>query len=205
MELIKQPVTPRSSSPAPLLIGLCAPAMGSGKTTFAQCIEHDHDFKRRSFASPMKQMFIALLRQTGLSEFDALEIITDTELKEAPLRELGGKTARYALQTLGTEWGRDQFDKDFWVRIGLAAAIHDMSKGRSVVFDDVRFKNEADAIKDAGGYVIRVIRPGFTRPIGGHTSEGELDCYPADYEVLNDKCANDLRYQTDYILEFITT
>lgn len=64
-------------------------------------------------------------------------------------------TARFALQTLGTEWGR-QCDADVWVKSGLrraAASLADVC-----VFTDVRFINEASAVRKAGGEVWRVQR-----------------------------------------------
>ena len=48
-----------------------------------------------------------MLYQLGLGEAHI-----EGALKEVPCELLGGKTPRYAMQTLGTEWGRDTDQQD---------------------------------------------------------------------------------------------
>jgi hypothetical protein len=51
-----------------------------------------------------------------------------------------------------------------------------------VVISDVRFKNEIDAIKGAGGKVIRMLRgKGLEGAAGQHGSETEQASIPLDY------------------------
>ncbi len=52
------------------------------------------------------------------------------------------------------------------------------------VITDVRFPNEAQAIKEKGGYVIRIDRPGV-KPINDHPSETSLDTWKFDYKIDN--------------------
>lgn len=85
-------------------------------------------------------------------------------------------TPRFALQSLGTEWGRTCFP-DIWVKRvleianellmgrALYAGMHGIhTRGitqsgiKGVAITDVRFLNEVEAIKAAGGKVVRVIR-----------------------------------------------
>lgn len=57
---------------------------------------------------------------------------------------------------------------------------------------DCRFRNEADAVKVKGGFVIRVNRPGV-KPINNHDSEVDLDNYHFDYIINNDGTLSDLK------------
>lgn len=191
-----EPVTPPSAglSPPvdypsrPLLIGLWSPVMGSGKTTFANALVSQEGFRKTAIASTLKDMVRTFLESSGINPYDAAELIADPELKEAPLDCLMGKSPRYAMQTLGTEWGRDLFGHDFWVSAALKRAVRIQSAGISVVIDDVRFRNEADAIHKAGGYVVQVVRPGVPIPTSaGHASEAGLGLdFAFDATIIND-------------------
>jgi hypothetical protein len=63
-------------------------------------------------------------------------------------------TVRQYLQRYGTEAHRELFDPDFWVN-----AVDLSHAGRLVTVTDVRFPNEARAIREAGGIVLRVVGP----------------------------------------------
>ena len=52
------------------------------------------------------------------------------------------------------------------------------------IITDTRFPNEAQAIKDKGGIVIRVDRSGV-KPINDHPSEVGLDSWNFDYKIAN--------------------
>lgn len=145
-----------------LIIGLSGLA-GSGKSTAAAHLVHRHGFARVRFAGPLKAMMAAL----GLTH----EQIEGSE-KEVPCALLGGRTPRYAMQTIGTEWGRDLIAPDLWIR-AWRAAVDAVPAGQPIVCDDVRFPNEADAIRAAGGFLVRVERPGAGAGAAGHSSEGQ--------------------------------
>jgi hypothetical protein len=103
-------------------------------------------------------------------------------------------TPREALQQLGTEWGRRMWP-DTWISLAIRLANEIMSCPRTrhpsgdftsswaldrvnlVVFSDVRFRNEASAIVDAGGEVWKIVRPvaGLAGMAGAHASETEQD------------------------------
>lgn len=65
---------------------------------------------------------------------------------------------RALLQWWGTEFRRAQ-DTDFWAKRGLEAAQWEFDLGGAdlIIFTDVRFENEAVAIRDAGGMVFEVV------------------------------------------------
>lgn len=137
-------------------------------------------FVRRSFASPMR---VALCRLNPLVDtvngvmplMDALYLLGSWEgLKE---RAPG---VRVLLQRLGSDVGREMFGEDFWV--GQAFKGLD---DESVVFTDVRFPNEAEAIRGRGGVVWNVVRPGVGAA-NGHVSESALGGFVFDATIVND-------------------
>ena len=62
---------------------------------------------------------------------------------------------RKTLQYWGTEVRRTQ-DPDYWVKKCLQLTYSYLAEGKSVYITDVRFPNEADAIQDVYGKVIRL-------------------------------------------------
>lgn len=168
-----------------MLVGLIG-YKGSGKSVVARHLTLNHCYVRRPFAYHLKAMLGALGVPAGyLDGNDAL--------KSKPLEVLGGHSTRHAMQTLGTEWGRTYLGGDFWVDRWKAG----ISDYRQVVVDDVRFGNEGKAIRDCGGLLIRITRPG----VGGssHVSEA-LDGLSFDAEVINDGSESDLCCAVDRVL-----
>lgn len=157
----------------PVLIGITGYA-GSGKSTVAAMFEAD-GWHRRKFAAPLKNMLRSLLRDQGAG-VGTIEAMIEGDLKEVPSTMLGGKSPRHAMQALGTEWGRLRMSDTLWVDAALRAA-----PDRSI-FDDVRFDNEAGAIRCRGGKIILVQRPGVG-PVNNHQSERLVDF---DWVIQND-------------------
>lgn len=60
-----------------------------------------------------------------------------------------------------------------------------------MVMTSTRYRNEAQAIKEYGGYVWRVNREGFG-PINDHATEHDMDDWPYDYIIDNDGTLEDL-------------
>lgn len=150
----------------------------------------DREYTQMHFAQFLKAMMHTLLLRLGIDPTTSLAMI-DGDLKEMPVPQLCGKSTRHAMQTLGTEWGRDCIDKDFWVQATLRGAV---AAGKAVI-SDVRFKNEAAAIKEHGGVLVQIVRD--AAPNGdSHTSE-KIDFTP-DYTILNNGTIEEL---TQHILE----
>jgi hypothetical protein len=166
------------------LIGLYSPAAQSGKTTLALGLA-GHGYVRERFAGPLRAMLAALLEWQGVGADEIRERL-DGARKEEPCDLLGGRSARHALRTLGTEWGRDRMAGDLWVVATMARVRALLAEGRGVVVDDMRFPNEAEAIRAAGGMLVRVTRPGRMPQAGLHASEGGLDGWRFDLDLVND-------------------
>lgn len=153
----------------PRIIGLAGRA-GSGKSTAAAFLVARGNFARLRFASPLKSMLSALYAEAGLPAAEIGRRI-EGDLKELPDPLLDGVSPRRAMVTLGTEWGRDMISARLWLDVWSARARAAILSGRSVVAEDVRFPNEAAAIRNLGGRVLYIARAG--EPVAaGHVSEG---------------------------------
>lgn len=153
----------------------------SGKTTAAQVLCR-RGYDRMSFAGPIKQMVRCLTAETD---------------KTKQLPQFGGKTLRHLYQTLGTDWGRNMIHPNIWVQLGaerLRTLLGDVEEGatQGVVIDDLRFDNEAQLIRNFGGIVVQVHRPGVhamahesEAGISPHLIDVDLD-NDGDHEALND-------------------
>lgn len=132
------------------LLGLTGPA-GAGKSTMAKGLIADGSAALLHFAGPLK----AMLRAIGLTDED----VTGSR-REHPHPMLCGRSVRYAAQTLGTDWGREMIGRDVWVSLVMRDVDRLLEHGVDVVLDDVRFDDEAQAIIDRGGVVLRLIGRG---------------------------------------------
>ena len=158
---------------------------GSGKSTVANYLVEAHGYTRLSFAGPLKKMLRTLdpylVSDNGFvtDRLSAvLHDVYDDELavKEGPY----GKEYRRLLQVLGTDCIR-AIDPDFWVK----AAVAQMTDEDGLyVFDDVRFPNEAQVIKDLNKWGLWNVRRSGYEAVNGHTSEqwaGKMDEYQTIY------------------------
>lgn len=166
-----------------MFVGLIGPE-GAGKTTAANIL-CDMGYTRLAFAEPLKRMLNAI----GVPQ---AHTHGTPDQKAAPLDLLCGHSARHAMQTLGTEWGRNCIGEDFWLQAwqGMAAA----AGTPRIVADDVRFPNEARAIRRTfGGVVICIVRDKaqFER-VPQHPSE-DFAAIPHDAVIVNDGSLDFLR------------
>jgi hypothetical protein len=151
---------------------------GSGKSAAADFLV-SLGYVRIKFAGPLKDM----LRAIGLGDREI-----EGDMKEEPCDILCGATPRRAMQTLGTEWGRDIISNDLWVsawrhrvRCALAAGAV------GVVVDDCRFPNEMEAARELGGVAWRIVRRGHFATAAAHASEAGAHEMNPDAIILNDR------------------
>lgn len=187
-------MTPRH----PIIIGFSG-YMRSGKDTAGGYLRDRHGFHHASFAAKLKDALYALNplipRDTaGPGDFRLQPLVDAYGWEQAKDRF---PEVRALLQRLGTDAGRKVLGENVWVD----AVMRDMPVDRDVVFTDLRFPNEAQAIKDAGGVVVRIHRPGFEPGPDAHVSETALDGFAFDFEVTNEGSLDSFRLAIGFVLD----
>jgi hypothetical protein len=154
---------------------------GSGKDTAAKVLLN-RGYANLKFADPLKDMLRLFLRMNGVYA-DIVERMIEGDLKETPTAILGGKTPRWALQSLGTEWGRDLIYENVWTD----TFIRRVKQLDKVVCTDFRFPNERDVLKFLGAKLIRITRPDQEQNVHSlHPSEIYITQMAVDHEIIND-------------------
>lgn len=184
----------------PRLIGIAGKA-GAGKDTLADQLVRQHGFVKYSLAAPMKKMLNDLFGWTD-------ENWQDRKWKERKsvlfnMRNIGRSidvdslSPRQLAQWLGTEVGRTIGGPDVWLNLMVREWNSlrynlDYHHGEGVsepcarmVVADVRFDNEARRIRDLGGVIIRINRPGVAG-VAQHASEKGVSDELVNVEVTND-------------------
>jgi hypothetical protein len=181
----------------PFVVGVCGNA-GCGKNAavefFTKVASHHFGSMRcteLAFADPIRE----ISKIFGFTP----EQMTDRVLKET-VDEFWGISPRTFMQKVGTEMFRDNLDEDVWIKLALKR-IEALSKPyeveigfprgrmgtRRIIFiTDVRFPNEAQAIRDIGGTIVKVIRDGFSKSGENlHPSEKFIHDMKCDLELVN--------------------
>lgn len=164
----------------------------SGKDTVAGFIKDKHDFEAIAFAGPLKGMIRFLLQSAGMSD-EKIVYYMEGDGKEVGIPELQGKSARFAMQKLGTEW-RNFFGADLWSDIiGLKVDSSDTD----TILTDMRFPHEGDFADARDGTKVRVRRAGQSLSADAHPSETEMEKIVVDATILNFGSLAELQLATD--------
>lgn len=163
----------------PRLIGF-AGKIGSGKSEAAKFFQQTH--RKISFAD------LVYGAVSGATLFSTT-FIKDNKKRQVPgLPE--GITFRKLLQTMGTEWGRQQVCDDFWVRMWkisvnnyLASLSGHHGVGtQGIIVDDIRFVNEIMAVHELGGVVI------YCQLETAQDAEPQLDLHVSETSIGPSQC-----------------
>lgn len=164
----------------------------AGKDSAATSLCRDLGFRRVSFADRLKELaFHANPLVTHGRQ--SVNVGTGHGRLQWIVKGMGGWEAakdshpevRLFLQHLGVGC-RKVFGEDFWIE----QALRTIKPGEKIVIPDVRFPNEAQAIKDLGGVVVRIDRPGHRAE--GHESETALVDWEFDHVIDNSDSLMDL-------------
>ncbi len=153
----------------------------NGKDTIADHLIAEYGYERVSFAAPMKDALYKLNPKITIDGVMGVPLVVGVDVYGWDGLKEHGPEIRELLQRFGTEVGREMWGEDFWVN----AAIDSIEDGSKMVVSDVRYPNEANAIKKLGGEVWRVVRPGYGAA-NDHPSEHALNDYEFDRVLDND-------------------
>jgi len=195
-----------------MIIGINGYA-GSGKDTVGEIIKqlqpHEH-WEIKKFAGKLKDVASTILGIPTL-------MFEDQEFKKKTLPQMWSNhglpmTVRDFLQRLGTDALREGLHPNTWVNAlmmdykeQLINIINDEGyqfeeRYPNWVITDCRFPNEAIAIKNQGGVIVRINRPGINA-VNAHPSEVALDHWHFDYVIENDESIVELKHQVRDILK----
>lgn len=206
----------------PKLVGLAASGPGAGKdTTFKYLKASGLPVENIKFATKLEQEVYQQFQ--GMNPKDLDWIRNDARAKDQPFHFLSidntkegsgyhcwllGRTLdmddprsmRWHLIEYGTNYVRKFLGKDsYWLDEGMAAAQLTHTRGLLPVITDVRFPNEAKAIKDAGGLLVYLNSPWSPNTNGG-IADGLIA--PEDCHLVIDTIHGNPSYAADYLLAY---
>lgn len=173
---------------------------GSGKSEAVKALVNDLGFVELKFADPLKNMLRAMYRTCGVDDA-TIERKIEGDLKEEPCEWLSGKTPRYAMQTLGTEW-RNLISEDLWASM-FKRAVESGNLGPRVACSDYRFPAEGAVLDELGAVKYRIVRPeadAVSDEAAQHVSETSIDTISTDLDIENDGTVADLR---DAVIDYV--
>jgi hypothetical protein len=167
-------------------------------------ISKDSGFKIKKFSYKLKQI-AAILVGCNAEDFESEDFknkvlsdewqVIDEKLTNNPLDNRIYKTKRtnrWLLQTLGTESIRNNIHQDTWINAlfvdykGNNYETYETGKHLTFpnwIISDLRFLNEAKAVKNRNGIIIKIIRG--EKSTSNHVSETELEQIIPDYTIEN--------------------
>lgn len=139
----------------------------SGKDAFCQLLRQNTSIEsmRVAFADALKE---EVAKATGVT----VKFIDDNKAEFRPI-----------LQWWGTDFRRRYKGQDYWVRQAFEKILTSPLSVRMVVIPDVRFRSEADYLRQAGAILVRIKRQ-ETEVEDNHSSEVDLDNYEYFTEVI---------------------
>lgn len=141
-----------------MIIGLVG-FIGCGKDTAAELLIENYGFQHISFAASLKDAVAAVfgwnrnLLEGKTAESRAWRDTVDEWWSNR--LKIPNLTPRWVLQHWGTDILRDKFHQDIWI-----ASLENrlIKSNANTVISDVRFPNEINAIKNAGGIIVWIRR-----------------------------------------------
>lgn len=161
----------------------------SGKDEIAKILGAKYGYQRYAFATPLKEAAAILLGRT-LDEANGHDYDREQIMPE------WGFSMRWFLQRFGTECLRNQIDPNFWLKRMDLELLQLTGIDVKIVITDCRFDNEAATVRNRGGFLMNVIRPGFEG--SNHVSDQVLELEEGnDIRIMNDGTVADLADKLD--------
>lgn len=142
------------------ILGLVG-ATGAGKSALGNHLVDHGGYRRVHMGQPIKEMLASL----GLSQ---QELHGTPARRNAPSARLGGRSPRYAMQTLGTDWGRRMISTKIWA-LALDRRLEQLNRegAENIVIDDLRFPEDFAVVVRRHGVIARIVRPGISPRLRG--------------------------------------
>lgn len=174
--------------------------MRSGKDTIAEYLVEKYGYKKFSFGGNMKKIADQLFG--GIHK---------------PSRSVYQKFAQLCREIDPDVWIK-QVDKSIIYYKSMYKAFGAEDEISPIVISDLRQPNEYDYCKRNWYFIVRVttpedariqriynLEPNITEEEINHCTEGYVDNFKVDYEILNDGTIEDLFKKVDKMVEFISS
>lgn len=185
-----------------MIIGIAGRAQ-HGKDTIGQVLVARYGYQHAAFADKVRELALVINPtvvhdMNGKMMFsrlsDLVEVYGWNGAKKLP-------EVRRLLQSIG-EGARQVLGDDVWIN-ALFATI---DPNANYVITDVRYQNEVDAIRNRGGVVWRVVRPGFDNGVdANHPSERNVALLDVDVDITNDGSVEELQAKVVRLMDGATT
>lgn len=187
-----------------MLIGITG-KIGSGKTTASRYLCNHWFFKEYTMAEPLKD----IAKIFGFNEAE----LYGTQAQKLKIHPKWGISAREFLQKVGTDLFRDKLREvipDMKIEKSIWCDIFKLkyNKDCSTVVSDIRFVDEAQTIKELGGFIIHIERDSILNEMASahmasaltHRSELEMKDIEPDFYINNNGDVQQLYKELDRIL-----
>lgn len=155
-----------------MLIGISG-KIGSGKTTLGDQLCAIGGYHQKNFAGKLKEICAILSGRPIQDQYNGKEIwLPEWNMSLGVMQQL-----------VGSDVFRNHFDPDTWVK----ALFVDYRPEYKWVIVDMRFPNEAQAVRNRGGLLVRIqgTRTGPGKRDPDHVSETALDSWQ-DWDYIFD-------------------
>ncbi len=157
---------------------------GSGKDTCADYLVEHYQYKKATFAQPLKEVLKILFQFNNHQLYGNEKEIVD---------DRWGLSPRHAMQLVGTEMIRFHLP-DYFVK------FMELNLTKKMVISDLRFLNEAEMLTKHGAIIILVEKDHLDDP---HLSEQEYKLINYHYVIHNKGSKEDLFKELETLLDLI--
>lgn len=179
-------------------IGLAGKS-GSGKDLVADYIGDQYSYRKIAVADAIREEVADFLDKalgTWFTYIPGFALVIKA-FKDMVWEKPTHPAMRVLLQWWGTEYRRSQ-DPDYWTKILATKLAND----KWIVISDVRTPDEMDVIRQAGGEIWFVERPGVgSVGIKGHYTEVALEGAKFDRTILNDGTIEELKHRVEWMFK----
>lgn len=178
----------------------------SGKDAVADHLVAKHGFAKNGMSDPLLEAALVLDPYVAW-DYDHVTPGTLTRLSEM-VRVAGYVEAkknpevRRFLQVLGTDFGRQMVGENLWVDMAEKTIYKHFREGRSVAITGIRYPNEVEMIRQAGGVSVWVERDSqASADHSAHISENGVGPDDFDITLSNRGTLGDLYSAIDGLVE----